>query len=93
VSLADYLRGASILDIEENKTGDGIHIRCLLRNLELPKIMSQLKRSKEFDLTGKAALVTGAAGLLGVQHSMTLAEIGARVVVANGLEFVLACVH
>jgi 2-polyprenyl-3-methyl-5-hydroxy-6-metoxy-1,4-benzoquinol methylase len=34
VSVADYLKGASIRNFGENKTGDGIHIRCLLRKLE-----------------------------------------------------------
>lgn len=45
--------------------------------------MSQLELPKVFDLTGKVALVTGGAGLLGVQHARALAEIGARVVVAD----------
>lgn len=34
VSVTDYLKGASIRNFEENKCGDGIHIRCLLRKLE-----------------------------------------------------------
>ena len=36
-----------------------------------------------FDLSGRTALVTGGAGLLGVQHARALAEIGARVVIAD----------
>jgi NAD(P)-dependent dehydrogenase (short-subunit alcohol dehydrogenase family) len=36
-----------------------------------------------FDLTGKVALVTGAAGLLGVEHSIALAQGGAAVVMTD----------
>ncbi len=33
VSVSDYLKGASIMNFEKNKTGDGIHMRCLMRKL------------------------------------------------------------
>jgi NAD(P)-dependent dehydrogenase (short-subunit alcohol dehydrogenase family) len=36
-----------------------------------------------FDLAGKTALITGAAGLLGREHALALAEIGARVVLTD----------
>lgn len=38
---------------------------------------------KKFDMTGKTAIVTGAAGLLGKQFSLTLAQAGAGVVLAD----------
>ncbi len=36
-----------------------------------------------FDLTGKTALITGAAGLLGYEHACALAQLGARVIVTD----------
>ena len=42
----------------------------MTENLTLPSV---------FDLRGKSAIVTGGAGLLGVQHARALAEIGAQV--------------
>lgn len=47
----------------------------------------------KFDLTGKTALITGAGGLLGVEHAAALLESGARVVLTDihhaGLDFVM----
>lgn len=39
--------------------------------------------STRYDLTGRTALVTGAGGLLGRQHTAALADVGARVVVTD----------
>lgn len=36
-----------------------------------------------FDLTGKTALITGGAGLMGVEHAHALAECGAKVVITD----------
>jgi NAD(P)-dependent dehydrogenase (short-subunit alcohol dehydrogenase family) len=38
---------------------------------------------EKFDLTGKTALITGAAGLLGVEHAAALLESGAKVVLTD----------
>lgn len=38
---------------------------------------------EKFDLTGKTALITGAAGLLGVEHAVALLESGASVVLTD----------
>jgi NAD(P)-dependent dehydrogenase (short-subunit alcohol dehydrogenase family) len=38
---------------------------------------------QKFDLTGKTALITGAAGLLGMEHSAALLESGANVVMTD----------
>jgi 2-deoxy-D-gluconate 3-dehydrogenase len=45
---------------------------------------------KKFDLTGKTALITGAAGLLGMQFSLALAQAGANVVLADLNEVIAA---
>ncbi len=45
---------------------------------------------KKFDLSGKTALITGAAGLLGVQHAAALLESGAAVVLTDIGEAALA---
>lgn len=39
--------------------------------------------NNKFDLTGKIAIVTGAAGLLGQEHCLALAETGALVIVTD----------
>ena len=39
--------------------------------------------SQRFDLTGRTALITGAAGLLGVEHGAALIESGATVVLTD----------
>ena len=45
---------------------------------------------KNFDLTGKTVLITGAAGLLGREHAAALLEIGATVVLTDIGESALA---
>ena len=38
---------------------------------------------KNFDLSGKSALITGATGLLGVEHAKALLEIGCKVILTD----------
>ena len=38
---------------------------------------------EKFNLTGKSALITGAAGLLGIEHASSLLESGARVILTD----------
>ncbi len=45
--------------------------------------MSYSTIKNPFDLTGHVAIVTGGAGLLGKQHALALAEVGAAVVIAD----------
>ena len=42
-----------------------------------------IKLPTPFDLRGRVALITGGSGLLGAQHARALAEIGAKVVIAD----------
>lgn len=45
--------------------------------------MADSTLKNHFDLTGRVAIVTGGAGLLGKQHALALAEVGAAVVIAD----------
>ena len=45
---------------------------------------------EKFDLTGKTALITGAAGLLGIEHASALLESGGKVVLTDTSEARLA---
>jgi NAD(P)-dependent dehydrogenase (short-subunit alcohol dehydrogenase family) len=47
---------------------------------------------EKFDLTGKTALITGAGGLLGIEHAAALLESGASVVITDINEQALASV-
>lgn len=46
--------------------------------------------SSKFDMNGKTALITGAAGLLGVEHAIALLECGAAVVLTDVSEAALS---
>lgn len=41
------------------------------------------KAFEKFDLTGKVALITGAAGLLGIEHAAALLDCGATIVLTD----------
>lgn len=51
------------------------------------------KAFQKFDLTGKTALITGAAGLLGVEHAIALLESGATVVLTDISEATLGIAY
>lgn len=38
---------------------------------------------KKFDLTGRLAIITGGAGLLGIQHSEALIEANAEIIILD----------
>ena len=40
-------------------------------------------KNNYYDLTGKTALITGAAGLLGKEHAIALAQLGAKVILTD----------
>lgn len=42
-----------------------------------------MKKPDQYDLSNKTAVVTGGLGLLGIQHGMALAEMGAKVILAD----------
>ncbi len=46
-------------------------------------MQNQISVNNKFDLSGKVALVTGAAGLLGFEHTVALLKIGANVVMTD----------
>jgi NAD(P)-dependent dehydrogenase (short-subunit alcohol dehydrogenase family) len=46
-------------------------------------------RFSKFDLTGKVALITGSAGLLGLEHGSALLESGATVILTDISEMAL----
>ena len=48
---------------------------------------------EKFDLSGKTALITGAAGLLGIEHAAALLESGAQVVLTDIGESALQSAH
>jgi NAD(P)-dependent dehydrogenase (short-subunit alcohol dehydrogenase family) len=51
------------------------------------------KAFKKFNLNGKTAVITGAAGLLGMEHATALLESGAKVVLTDISEAMLSSAH
>lgn len=56
-------------------------VKCILELTFTGKNVTKV--SEKFDLTGRTALITGAAGLLGMQHASALLENGATVVLTD----------
>ena len=42
-----------------------------------------MRSDNRFDLTGRVAIITGGAGMLGMQHAHAIAESGGHVVIAD----------
>jgi NAD(P)-dependent dehydrogenase (short-subunit alcohol dehydrogenase family) len=55
--------------------------KCVRDDLDL--IGAKIMAFEKFDLTGKTALITGAAGLLGLEHAAALLESGANVILTD----------
>src|ERR1700748_2715840 len=55
----------------------------MVANCALEKEYPMRAPSTRYDLTGRTALVTGAGGLLGRQHTAALVDAGARVVMTD----------
>ena len=52
-------------------------------NNDRESVLAMSTNLKKFDLSGRTALITGAVGLLGMQHAASLLEVGARVILTD----------